>query len=139
MKLRSLAASLALVGATLALVPAAAHADDSEFPRNGIIPVGVYQIGTGPGNVVGTPLAGCDLHVSGDTVSVRLTCPAFGRDGRQIPVGPDQTYVVLDGLPLGLDLHDIDPRQGMWSGTVNVAATPVILPYPLAGVWLQRR
>ncbi|BAD60466.1 hypothetical protein NFA_56140 [Nocardia farcinica IFM 10152] len=139
MTLRRLAATVALIGAALCAAPAVAHADDPEFPRNGVIPAGDYRIGRGPSNVLPTPLEGCDLQVADNGTSVRLACPAFALGGRQRPVGPDETYVVFDGVPLGLALRDIDPRQGMWTGTVNVADTPVILPYPLASVWLQRR
>lgn len=139
MQIRSLAASVALAAAALCALPAAAHADDPEFPRNGIVPPGTYQITRGAPNIVGTPLAGCDLHVDGNATNVFLDCPAFDRAGRQIPVGPDETYIVLDGLPLGLALSDIDPRQGMWIGTVNIAGTAVQVPHPLAGLTLQRR
>ncbi|WP_040800083.1 hypothetical protein [Nocardia higoensis] len=137
MTLRSLAAGAALAAAALCALPAAAHADDPEFPRNGIVPPGAYHIPRGAANVVGTPLDGCVLHVDGNTTNVFLDCPAFDRAGRQIARGPNETDIVLDGVPLGLSLHDIDPRQGIWTGTPNVGGFQI--PEPLAGLGLQRR
>lgn len=139
MKFGKIVAGFALAAAAVSIAPAVASADDPEFPRNGVIPPGTYHIGRGPSNVIGSPIENCDLQVFGDGSAVTLICGATSRSGHQTPVGPDETYVSFDFVPLGLDLHDIDPRQGLWSGTVNIAGTPIIAPYPLAAVWLSRR
>ncbi|MEU2087867.1 hypothetical protein [Nocardia beijingensis] len=139
MKFGKIVAGFALAAAAVSIAPAVASADDPEFPRNGVIPPGTYHIGRGPSNVIGSPIENCDLQVFGDGSAVSLVCGASSRTGHQTPVGPDETYVSFDFVPLGLDLHDIDPRQGLWSGTVNIAGTPIIAPYPLAAVWLSRR
>ncbi|NEW40061.1 hypothetical protein GV794_19105 [Nocardia cyriacigeorgica] len=139
MKLRHSVAAVALAAAALCAAPAVASADDPEFPRNGVIPPGTYHVVRHPSNVIGSPLENCDLQVFVDGSSVVLVCPTFSRAGRQRPVGTDESYVTLDFVPIGLDLRDIDPRQGHWIGTMNIAGTPVAVPYPLAGVTLQRR
>ncbi|MEW1736961.1 hypothetical protein ACWEPH_24520 [Nocardia beijingensis] len=139
MKFSKIVAGFALAAAAVSIAPAVASADDPEFPRNGVIPPGTYHIGRGPSNVIGSPIENCDLQVFGDGSAVTLVCGATSRSGHQTPVGPDETYVSFDFVPLGLDLHDIDPRQGLWSGTVNIAGTPIIAPYPLAALWLSRR
>ncbi|MEV6321047.1 hypothetical protein AB0M45_07580 [Nocardia sp. NPDC051787] len=139
MKLRKVAAGIALAAAAISMTPAVASAEDPEFPRNGIVPAGTYQISRNPANVIGTPLENCVLQVFVDGKTVVLVCGTSSRTGHQTPVGPDETYVTFDFLPFGLDLRDIDPRQGQWVGTVNIAGTPIIAPYPLAGVWLIRR
>jgi hypothetical protein len=139
MKFGKIAAGFALAAAAISVAPAVASADDPEFPRNGVIPPGTYHIGRGPSNVIGSPIENCDLQVFVDGRTVALVCGGSSRGGQQTPVGPDETYVSFDFVPLGLDLHDIDPRQGLWSGTVNIAGTPIVAPYPLAAVWLSRR
>ncbi|WP_024806070.1 hypothetical protein [Nocardia sp. BMG51109] len=139
MNIRHLAAAAALAAAVVGAIPATAAADDPEFPRNGVIPPGTYHIGRGPSNVLPSPLENCDLQVFVDGTTTMLVCGTSARSGHQTPVGPDETYVTFDFVPIGLDLHDIDPRQGLWSGTLNVAGTPIIAPYPLAAVWLTRR
>ncbi|MBF6329020.1 hypothetical protein [Nocardia transvalensis] len=139
MKLRSVVGGLVLAAAAVSAVPAVAAADDPEFPRNGIVPPGTYHIMRHPSNVLGSPFENCDLQVFVDGKTVVLVCGESGRTGRQAPVGPDETYVSFDGSPFGLDLRDIDPRQGFWIGTVNIAGTPLAAPYPLAGISLNRR
>ncbi|MFE3444201.1 hypothetical protein ACFXNW_14315 [Nocardia sp. NPDC059180] len=139
MRLRHIVAGAALAAAALCAAPAVASADDPEFPRNGVIPPGTYHVIRHPSNVIGSPLENCDLQVFVDGSSVVLVCPTFSRAGHQRPVGTDESYVTFDFVPIGLDLRDIDPRQGHWIGTMNVAGTPVAAPYPLAGVTLQRR
>ncbi|UAK35037.1 hypothetical protein K8O92_15150 [Nocardia asteroides] len=139
MKFGKIAVGAALAAAAVSVAPAVASADDPEFPRNGVIPAGTYHIGRGPSNVVGSPIENCDLQVFPDGRSVALVCGTSSRGGHQTPVGPDETYVTFDYVPFGLDLRDIDPRQGLWTGTVNIAGTPIIVPYPLAAVWLSRR
>ncbi len=142
MLMRHIAAGAALVVAALCAVPTAASADDPEFPRNGVIPGGTYHITRHPANVLGSPMENCDLQVFVDGVVVVLVCPTWSRTGRQVPVGPDETYVTYDpqpfATPFGMDLRDIDPRQGHWIGTLNIAGTPMSAPYPIAGVTLQR-
>ncbi|WP_345494672.1 hypothetical protein [Nocardia callitridis] len=137
--MRTVVAALALAATALGLAPAVASADDPEFPRNGIIPPGTYLISRNPSNVVGSPIENCELQVFVDGRTANLVCGGSFRAGHQTPVGTDETYVAFDGLPVGLDLRDIDPRQGIWSGTLNIANTPIIAPYPLAGVTLLRR
>ncbi|MGN2640963.1 hypothetical protein ACWEKT_14640 [Nocardia takedensis] len=132
-----LAAGLAAL--TLGALPAVASADDPEFPRNGVIPPGTYQITPHPANIFGSPWANCDLQVSPDGVGVVMACGAATRGGQQSPVGPDRTDVRLDGLPFGLALSDIDPRQGLWIGTVKVTGTTIEVPYNFAGISLTRR
>ncbi|VFA96482.1 hypothetical protein [Nocardia cyriacigeorgica] len=139
MKPRHLVAGAALAAAALGLAPAVASAQDPEFPRNGVIPPGTYHVIRHPSNVIGSPLENCDLQVFVDGRTVVLVCPTFSRAGLQRPVGTDETYVSFDFVPIGLDLRDIDPRQGHWIGTINIADTPLAAPYPLAGVTLQRR
>lgn len=139
MKLRALAAGAAIAATAALAVPGIASADDPEFPRVGVMYPGAYHLTQHPSNVLGTPLADCDLHVAPDSDYVRLECAQFSREGHQSPVGPDQAYVTLDGVPFGLSVRDIDPRQGHWIGTINIAKTPIEVPYPFAGVTLQRR
>ncbi|MBF6211122.1 hypothetical protein IU433_06190 [Nocardia puris] len=139
MKFGSIAGlGIALAAAALSVAPAVATADDPEFPRNGVIPPGNYHIVRHPSNVVGSPLENCELRVHPNGVNTDLACFGGVHPGRQRPIGPDQTYVTF-AFPLGFDLRDIDPRQGHWIGTVNIADTPASIPYPLAGVTLQRR
>ncbi|MFI9505462.1 hypothetical protein [Nocardia sp. NPDC052566] len=132
-------AGVVLAAAAVAVVPGVASADDPEFPRNGVVPPGTYRITRNPSNVVGSPVENCDLQVFVDGRTVVLVCGGSSRSGRQAPVGPDETYATFDGLPYGLDLRDIDPRQGLWSGTLNIPGTPILAPYPLAGISLFRR
>lgn len=134
-----IAAGVAVAAATIALAPSVASADDPEFPRNGVVPAGNYHITRHPSNVLGSLLENCDLQVFPDGKTVVLVCGKSSRQGHQIPVGPDETYVAFDFAPFGLDLRDIDPRQGLWIGTTNIAGTPLSAPYPLAGVSLTRR
>lgn len=134
-----IAAGVAVAAATIALSPNVASADDPEFPRNGIVPAGNYHITRHPANVLGSPFENCDLQVFPDGKTVAMACGKSSRQGRQTPVGPDETYVAFDATPFGLDLRDIDPRQGLWIGTVNIAGTPISAPYPLAGISLTRR
>lgn len=138
MKISTAGASIMLAAAAAIAVPGVASADDPEFPRNGVIPAGDYRISRNPSNFVGSPIENCILRVADNASTVNLDCATWSRPGRQNPVGTDQTYVTFDGVPIGLDLHDIDPRQGIWTGTANVAGTPIIAPYPLAGLWLAR-
>ncbi|WP_227997597.1 hypothetical protein [Nocardia australiensis] len=139
MKLGIFAAGITLAAAAISVVPAVASADAPEFPRNGIIPPGTYQVSRSPSNIVGSPIENCDLQVFVDGNTVVLVCGQSSRTGRQAPVGPDETYIAFDGLPIGIDLRDIDPRQGLWTGTANITGTSIIAPYPLAGVSLIRR
>lgn len=133
------AAGAALTAAALCAVPATASADDPNVPRNGVLPAGTYHITQHPANVLGTPLHNCDLQVFPDAATVVLACGDSSRTGRQDAIGPDETYVTFEGVPIGLDLRDIDPGQGQWGGTVNIAATSVTAPYQIAGISLQRR
>ncbi|WP_227979808.1 hypothetical protein [Nocardia spumae] len=136
--IRRTAAGAALAAAVCAL-PATALADDPEFPRDGVIPSGTYHIVRHPSNVLGSPLENCDLQVFVDRVTVALICPTWSMTGRQSPVGPDETTVAFDRGPIGMDLRDIDPRQGSWIGTISIPNTPIAAPYPMAGLTLQRR
>ena len=139
MNFRTALAGAVLTAAAVCAAPAIASADDPEFPRNGVIPVGDYHITRHASNVVGSPIENCDLRVFDDARNVELICGATVRHGVQTPVGPDETYVTFDGIPVGLALRDIDPRQGFWIGTANLAGTPLQAPYPLTGVSLNRK
>lgn len=138
MNIRHAAAGAALIAAAVCAVPATATADDPEFPRSGVIPAGNYHITRHPANVLGTPMENCDLQVFPDGATVTLRCADWSKTGRQNIVGPDQAYITLEGVPIGMDVRDIDPRQGHWIGTLNIASTPIAAPYPVAGVTLQR-
>lgn len=139
MKLRTAAVGVALAAIGALATPGIASADDPEFPRVGVMYPGVYHVTQHPSNVLGTPLGNCDLHVFAGSDAVRLDCAQFSRGGRQTPVGPDKATVSVDGMPFGLAVSDIDPRQGHWIGTLTIAQTRLEIPYPLAGVTLQRR
>lgn len=139
MNVRRAAAGAALAAATLSAVPAAATADNPEDPANGIIPAGAYHITQHPDNMIGSPVHNCDLQAFADSTTVTLVCGNSTRTGRQNAAGPDETYVTFEGVPVGLDLREIDARQGYWEGTLNAAGTSIDVPYPIAGITLQRR